>query len=267
MIDLSGKTALVTGAGRGIGRAMALILAEQGADVAVPDINEESSLAVSKEIKAMGRNSINLGIDVTSRPSVEETFSSVISQWGHLDILINNAGVYAAPGYEDSPEDREEDWDSTFAINVKGTVFCCKAVMPHVKERRYGKIINIASIAGRWSNPWHLHYCASKASVISYTQGLARMLAPFNINVNAICPGILWTDMWKTIARRLKVQDPSLSDVDISKIKDDTIAQRIPLGREQTPQDIGKTAAFLASDDAKNITGQAIQVDGGSVMI
>ena len=151
--------------------------------------------------------------------------------------------------------------------NVKGVVNVTEAVEPVLKERRWGKIINIASVAGRAGRPSLPHYSASKAAVIDYTYSSAMKLGRFNINVNAICPGILWTDMWKTIARRLKVQDPSLSEFEINKIKDDTIAQRIPMGREQTPQDIGKTAAFLASDDAKNITGQAIQVDGGSVMI
>ena len=267
MVDLTGRTALVTGAGRGIGRAIALTVAQQGADVAVSDINKDSSAQVAKEVDALGRKAMALEMDVTSKPSVEEAFSHVLSEWGHLDILVNNAGIYAAPGYGDSPEDREEDWDLAFDVNVKGIVFCCKAVMPHMKERGYGKIINIASIGGRWSNPWHLHYCASKAAVINYTQGLARHLAPHSVNVNAINPGILWTEIWATIARRYKKQDPSLSEVEIREIADRTISQRIPMGREQTPEDIGKTAAFLASEDARNITGQAIHVDGGLVML
>lgn len=267
MIDLSGMTALVTGAGQGIGRAIAIVLAKQGAQIAVSDINEDSAKTVANEINQLNQTSLAFNTDVSSAPSVNTTVEEILSTWGQLDILVNNAGVYAAPGYKDVPEDRDVDWDIVFDVNVKGIVRCCKAIIPHMKKRRYGKIINIASIAGRFSNPIHLHYAASKAAVINYTQGIAREMAPHNVNVNAICPGILWTSIWATIATRMKNLDPSLSDLEINAIKDKSIRERIPLNREQTPEDIGKAVAFLASEDARNITGQSIQVDGGSVMI
>ena len=267
MIDLSGMTALVTGAGQGIGRAIAIVLAKQGAHIAVSDINEDSATTVSNGINQLDQTSLAFNTDVSSASSVNTTVEKILSTWGQLDILVNNAGVYAAPGYKDAPEDRDVDWDIVFNVNVKGIVNCCKATIPHMKKRRYGKIINIASIAGRFSNPIHLHYSASKAAVINYTQGIAREMAPHNVNVNAICPGILWTSIWATIATRMKNRDPSLSDLEISAIKDKSISERIPMNREQTPEDIGKTVAFLASEDARNITGQSIHVDGGSVMI
>jgi meso-butanediol dehydrogenase/(S,S)-butanediol dehydrogenase/diacetyl reductase len=160
-----------------------------------------------------------------------------ISRFGRIDILVNNAGVIGAEGWEDRDVSSEEDWDVIYEVNVKGMNRVTRAVIPYMKERRYGKIINISSQAGRQGSPDN-PYAISKAGVISLTQGSATELAPYDINVNAICPGILRTPMW----------------------------ERIPLGREQTPEDIGYTAAFLASDYAKNITGQAINVSGGSRM-
>lgn len=265
--DLTNRTALVTGGGRGIGRGIALILAQQGADVAIGDINQNTAANVAKEVQALKRRALALHLDVTSRASANQAVSTILQSWGKLDILVNNAGVISAPGYENSPEDRDEDWELTYQVNVKGIVNCVKAAMPHMIQRRYGKIINIASIAGRWSNPRHLHYCASKAAVINYTHGLARLLAPHNINANAICPGILWTEMWQSIGRRLSNVADEYKGLDPKEIERRSIAQRIPLGREQTPEDVGKAIAFLVSDDAINITGQALHVDGGAVMI
>ena len=182
--DLTGKTALVTGAGSGIGAGIAAVMAKQGASVAIADRNEEWAAGVAEEI---GGSAMTVPLDVTDRASVESAVEGVISEWGVLDILVNNAGVAGAPGYSLEGE-REEDWDVTYAINVKGVNFCCNAVVPHMKERRYGKIISIASMGGHAPRLMGGAYAASKAAVLRYTKGLAYELASFNINVNVICP-------------------------------------------------------------------------------
>lgn len=268
--DLSGRTALVTGGAKGNGRGIALVLAEQGADVAIGDIDTGVGSQVAEEIKAMGRNARVLNFDVTNQESVEKGVNEVVKAWGHLDILVNNAGVANAPGPV-SGMDTEKDWDVTYDINVKGVVHCTKAVMDHFMERRYGKIVNIASIAGRAPRPTSAHYAASKAAVISYTKSMAAKLAPFNVNVNGIGPGRVWTPFHQNVMlMRQRNGDPSLQgktlddmhEMFVQSLKDVT-----PLGREQTPEDVGKLAAFLASEDARNITGQTIPLDGGMIML
>ena len=265
--DLSGRTALVTGGGQGIGRAHCLVLAQQGADVAVGDINVENASRVAQEVEALGRKAMAILLDVTSQESANKAVAEVIAAWGHLDILINNAGVANAPGPVEG-EDREEDWDVTFNVNVKGIVHCTKAVMPHFIERRYGKIINMASIAGRAPRPQSPHYACSKAAVISYTRSMAAKLAPYNVNVNGIGPGRVWTPFHEVrLLERKRKGDPALANKDPHDLFVESLSAVTPLGREQTPEDVAKLAAFLASEDARNITGQSIPLDGGMVMV
>jgi NAD(P)-dependent dehydrogenase (short-subunit alcohol dehydrogenase family) len=192
--------------------------------------------------------------------------AETLTRFGQIDILVNNAGVHSAPGWTESEEDRDQDWDLTYRVNLRGVMSCSRAVYPHMQSRKYGKIINIASIAGRLGRSPFPHYSASKAGVINFTQALALRLAPDNINVNAVCPGLLWTDMWEGIAHRFQQADPNLNQVDAYEVFLESVAQRVPLNREQTPEDIGKMVAFLASEDAQNITGQAMHVDGGAIM-
>ena len=260
--DLTGKRALVTGAGSGIGAGIAAVMAAQGASVAVADLNEEWAGGVAEEI---GGSAMTVRMDVTDRASVESAVQRVVSEWGALDILVNNAGVAGAPGYSLEGE-REEDWDITYAINVKGVNFCCNAAMPHMKERRYGKIISIASMGGHAPRLMGGAYAASKAAVLRYTKGLASELAHFNINVNAICPGAVWTRFQEGGAIARQKADPSLADRDPEEIFLDRYESVLPLGRPQTPEDIGKMAAFLASEDARNVTGQCVHVDGGAII-
>ncbi len=261
--DLTGKTALVTGAGSGIGAGIARVMAVQGAAVALTDIDEKAAARVAAEIK--GVRTLALKLDVTDPASAEQAVRRVISEWGALDILVNNAGVASAPNRH-TGEDREEDWDVTFAINVKGVVHCCNAAVPHMKERRYGKIINIASMAGHAARRSTGAYAASKAAVLRYTKGLAYTLASFNINVNAICPGAVWTAFQESGALARQRRDPSLAGKSPYEVFREQYDPVIPLGRPQTPEDIGKMAAFLASEDACNVTGQCIHVDGGVIL-
>jgi NAD(P)-dependent dehydrogenase (short-subunit alcohol dehydrogenase family) len=198
--------------------------------------------------------------------SIDRMVTKITDQFGKIDILVNNAGVIAADGWEARNTSTEDDWDLTYEVNVKGVVRVTEAVTPRMKERRYGKIVNIASVSGRTGSLTSMPYSASKAAVINLTQTTALVLAPFNINVNTICPGILRTEMWNRIATRWSI-DPSKSEGQTpSEIIDRTVNQRTPLGRSQTPKDIGNLATFLASDKAHNITGQAINVSGGSHM-
>ena len=261
MIDLSGKVALVTGGARGIGRGICLTLAEQGADIAVADLNLEGASAVADEIEGIGRKALALNMDVTSRASISDAVSRALDEMSRIDILVNNAGVIGAAEWwkRDTPSD--EDWHLTHMVNVRGVVMATEAVQSHMIERGSGRVVNIASIAARRGTPDIPHYSTTKAAVVSWTQSSAQQLAPHGITVNAICPGLLWTDMWQAIAaRRAAVTG---EDVSGRALFERSVESMTPLKREQTPEDIGKLAAFLASDDARNITAQAINVDGG----
>ena len=265
-MDVTGKVAMVTGGGRGIGRAICLTMAQNGADVVVADINLKDAKAVAAEVVDLGRQSVAECADVTNQESVEHMAEQVIARFGCIDILVNNAGVIAAPGWEQRERSTDEDWDATFEVNVKGMARVTNVVASYMKERRYGKIVNISSIAGRLGTMTSAPYGASKAGVINLTQYSALELAPFNINVNAICPGLLWTPMWERIAVHWSLDQEKYPGHTPREIFDRAVDERIPLGREQTPEDIGYAVAFLASDYARNITGQTLNLSGGSHM-
>lgn len=264
-MNVTDKVAIVTGGGRGIGRGISLVLAQNGADVVVADLIEDNAKSVADEVSALGRKSLALSLDVTSQASADAMVANAISQFERVDILVNNAGIIGAPGWEARETPSEEDWDMIFAVNVKGIAKVTNAVAPYMKERNYGKIVNIASIAGRQGSPRNPPYNVSKTGVISLTQGQALDLASFNINVNAICPGLLWTPMWERITAR-QTMTPNPEEKSQRELFEDHVKNTIPMGKEQTPEDIGNLAAFLASDFAHNITGQAINVSGGLFM-
>ena len=278
LADLSGRTALVTGGGQGIGRGIVLKLAEQGADIAIADINDEGAVAVADEVKAFDRKGMAVHMDVTDSVSVDKCVEDVIGEFGHLDILVNNAGVGRLPGNSGSSldDDWEANWNAVMDINVQGIMRCTKAVLGHFMERKYGKIVNTASGAGRgpiwWGPPKGLAgmsnpYGPSKAAVINYTQYVAASVAEYNINVNAICPGQVWTAFHEPSITALKAQDDSLAEKDSHELFAENALDLVPMGREQTPEEIGSLVAFLASDDASSITGQSIHIDGGQRMI
>ena len=265
-MQLEDRIALVTGGARGLGKGIAHVLAERGAEVAVCDINMDGAQQTAEEIENIGRKAKAYMVDVTSQDQLREIVEAALFDFGRIDILVNAAGVIGAPGFEDTTTSREEDWDLTFDVNVKGTALTSDAVSPHMKGRRFGKIVNIASHAGRGGGGGGGAYGASKAAVIHLTQSYAMDLAPFNINVNVVCPGTIWTPMWERIAVRAKRNNPEQRHLTPREIFDDAILERCPLGREQTPEDIGKAVAFFASDDAMNITGQSLNVNGGTRM-
>ena len=255
---LDGRTALVTGGGRGIGRGIALELAGEGADVVIADLILENAESTAREIRELGRRALALEMDVTNADSIESALAQAVAELGGVQILVNNAGV--VQDHTGDGED-EADWDRCYEVNLKGIWKVTTAVTPHLQEQGGGKVVNIASIAGR-NGGGIAAYSASKAGAISLTQSQATELGPHNINVNAVCPGLLWTDMWRKLEGMI-VGDDNDEVVDQRRAFEAMLADRCPLGREQTPSDIGKAVAFLASDDARNITGQALNVDGG----
>lgn len=263
---LRDKVAIVTGAATGIGRAIAIKMAEQGANILVSDINEQAATQTAADLADLGVLSAVQVTNVVDSDETEAMAKKAIEEFGHIDILVNNAGVAGAPGWYERPASTEEDWRFTYQVNVIGSVNAANAVAPHMKKARYGKILNLASIAGREGRPSLPHYSSSKAAIINYTQALAGELAPDNINVNAICPGLLWTPMWEQVGGRYAMNDPQYEGMEPRAVFEKMIAAVIPFGTEQTPEDIGDAALFLCSDDATNITGQSLDVDGGFFM-
>jgi len=267
-MSLDKKVALVTGGARGIGRGIALALAKAGADVAIAEVERVASasqqygnaavggftvaLETVKEIEALGRKALAIQADVTRKDDTQRMVKETVAKLGALDILVCNAGVVSLSPLASMTE---EAWDLTMAVNVKGVFLSCQAAIAELTKRG-GVIINIASVAGKNGFPAMSHYCASKFAVVGFTNSLAKELAPSGIRVNAICPGILRTQMWEYLADAMRAEGES---------KEDSwkrwVTSMIPLGRPQTPDDIGELAVYLAS--AENVTGQAINVDGG----
>ena len=262
---LAGKVAVVTGGGSGIGRGIALAMAQEGADVAIPDIQVINADQVAGEVKALGRRALAMKTDVTSSADVNAMVDRVREALGRIDIVVNNAGMAAPPGLPFT-NNTEEDWDRAFAVNTKSVFIVSKAVAAHMIERKAGRIINIASIAGPISAPTMPPYSVAKMGVITLTKITARELAPHGITVNAICPGVLYTDFWQKLAAHIAETNPAFKGMTPRQVFDKRVGDLVPLKREQTPEDIGWAAVFLASDEARNITGVSLPVDGG-VMI
>ena len=265
-MDVTDKIAVVTGGGRGIGRGITLVLAGNGANVVVADINKDGANEVAQEVIDIGRESIGVKLDVTDQLSVDKAVEEILDRFGRIDILVNCAGIIASPDWEGRDRHNESDWDINYEVNVKGIARVTDAVSFGMKERKYGKIVNIASVSGRQGTLTNIPYGVTKAGVINLTQAQALELAPFNINVNSICPGLVWTDMWGRIAEQWGKSRPQWEGKSGREIYEETVLVRTPLGRDQTADDMGYAVSFLASDYAKNITGQSLNVSGGFFM-
>jgi 3-oxoacyl-[acyl-carrier protein] reductase len=245
---LESKVALITGSGRGIGREIALLLAKEGCDIVIWDVNPQDAEKTAKDIEALGRKSLYGQVDVTDFAKVEEAVNKILDKFGKIDILVNNAGIT-----KDNLLLRmsELEWDAVINVNLKGTFNCTKAVSRPLIKQRSGKIINIASIIGIIGNPGQANYSASKAGIIALTKTAAKELASRNICVNAIAPGFIQTEMTAKLSDELKQK----------------MLSNIPLGKLGLPLDVANTCLFLASSEADYITGQTIVVDGGMVMV
>ncbi len=245
---LKGKKAIVTGAAAGLGKSMAMELAQEGADIAVWDINRDAVQRVQQEIESLGSKAMGITADVSDTDMVNTAVKEVVSNWGQIDILINNAGICKMESIENTTA---ADWDRVMAVNLKGTFLCSQAVMAVMKRQGKGKIVNLGSIAGKVGGiASGAHYSASKAGVMCFTKSLARELAPFGINVNGIAPGIIETEMTHGLS------GGSWDDYLVS----------IPLGRIGQAYDVARVVVFLASSDADYLTGEIIDVNGGQLM-
>ncbi len=256
MTGLKGKVALVTGAGAGIGRAIALRLAGEGARIAVADVDSAHAGETVALVRSSGGEAEAFAFDLLSTDSIRDMVSAVIARFQRIDVLVNNAGINGALTLlEVTPE----EWDRIMGVNARGTFFCLQAVARHMKESGGGRIISLASISGKgFRRSASLPYSASKSAVIAMTRFAALNLAPYDINVNAICPGPTRSDLFASHARRY-ADEHSVGLDDAYRVLDEFI----PLQRSNEPSDIAAMAAFLASDDSRNITGQSLNVDGG----
>ena len=252
---LTDQTAIVTGAARGIGKGIALAVAQAGAHVVVADINAEAAARAAGEISALGLSALAAPVDVTQSGQVDRLVESTLARFGQLDILVNNAGVVSSAPVLDLSE---EEWDRTIAVNLKGAFLCAKRAAQAMAARGYGRIINIASLSGKVGAPGQAAYCASKHGVIGLTLVLAIDLAPYGINVNAICPGMNETEMMQqVVAERAASRSQTVEAVRQG------ILVKTPLGRFGRPEDVAQVVLFFASPAAAYVTGQAIDVDGG----
>ncbi|MGQ9694100.1 MAG: 3-oxoacyl-ACP reductase FabG [Thermodesulfobacteriota bacterium] len=247
---LKDKVAIVTGSGRGIGEGIALRFAEEGAKIVVNDINEADALRTVEKIKSMGRQAVAVIGSVASREIAQKMVDTAVNEFGTVDILVNNAGIIRDAMLHKMTD---EQWDQVIEVNLKGVFLCTQCVARVMREKGYGKIINISSTSWR-GNPGQLNYSATKAGVIGMTKTAAKELAPKGINVNVIAPGMIWTDM-------IKSMPPAI----IEKMEKG-LPFIVPLNRKGTPQDVANLALFLASDESSFITGQLIHCDGGMIM-
>jgi NAD(P)-dependent dehydrogenase (short-subunit alcohol dehydrogenase family) len=267
----AGKIAIVTGAGQGIGRGVAKRFAQEGAHVVIAEYNKANAESAAQELSALGPEALAYPIDIGDTVQIEQMVRDVVAHFGRIDILVNNAGVLETlPLFDLTPE----KWDWLQRVNQRGLFFCLQAVAKQMvaqvpdevkqagrAERSYGKIVNFSSVAGRSGRPYAAHYSAAKWAVISITQSAAAYLAPYNINVNAVCPGVVPTPMWDDIDKTQSARFGMQRGEWIKK----TI-EGVPLKRAATPEDLAAAVSFLCSTDADYITGQALNVDGGIEM-
>ena len=261
---LSGRIALVTGASRGIGVGIARCLAADGATVAVAARNRSGLEATCRAVEAEGERALAVPTDVSVEAQVREMVHAVERALGPIDFLINNAGVHGDDDWSDHYPEETRDWEKAFRVNTLSRVWACEAALPAMKKRRFGRIINVSSVAALEGQAAHEAYNATRAAELSYTQSLARQVGAWSITVNAILPGLIETDMavslWKHVGKRY---GENVAGQDASAWFKRTVEMLTPLRRPQTPEDIGWLAAFLCSERARNITAQAINVDGG----
>lgn len=262
-LDLQGKVVLVTGSGEGIGRRAVLTFAEEGADVVINDIIVSRAESVAKEVRAVGVKGQVTIADVSNADEVADMINNVLSEFGRIDILVNNASAWDRKLFSKSVRG---EWAAPINVCLYGTLNCSRAVLNHMIERRYGKIINVVSDAGRVGESNSPIYAAAKAGIIAFTKSLAKEVGRYNINVNCVSPAATNTERR---VREHQMEWEQASEEERQKIKrrDEAQLRFYPLGRLGEPEDVGNVVVFLASDRARHITGQVISVNGGYTMI
>jgi meso-butanediol dehydrogenase/(S,S)-butanediol dehydrogenase/diacetyl reductase len=257
-VELDGQAAIVTGAGRGIGRAIALELAGLGANIVVAELDSVTAEHTAAEVRDLGRQAVAVGTDVTQHTSRSAMVQAARDAFGRIDVLVNNAGIYRGAAPLDLTE---ELWDAVLNVNARAVMFCTQAVLPTMLAAGRGCVVNIASMAGKGATPTSIPYGVSKAAVISLTRSLAAAYARNGIRINCVCPGLVETEMWAQIDRDVGVGL-------LGKQPGEYWQQRIldiPLGRAEQPEDVARVVGFLASAKAGYMTGQAINVTGGMI--
>jgi NAD(P)-dependent dehydrogenase (short-subunit alcohol dehydrogenase family) len=260
---LEDRVAIVTGGARGIGAGIGRCLAGDGARVALLDIDVDEA---SRAAGGLGGEHLGVGADVSDESAAAEAVDRVAQHYGRLDILVNNAGGgnrRAAKASGPFTRVEQEGWDEQMALNLRTVFAPTKAAIPHLQRSGNASIVNVSSVAGLVPSVAMPAYAAAKAGVNSLTRTLAVELGPSDVRVNAICPGLLYTRAWRALASNIQKSHPRYADQDPYQVFLEIVKGQTPLGREQTPEDVGKLTAFLCSDDARNITGQVIALDGG----
>ena len=265
--SLKDKVVFVTGGAGGLGSEICKAFGENGAKVVVASQNEERGAKSVAAVKVAGGDTFFVKVDVTNADSVNAAVAAAVDKWGTVDVLVNNAGGGGGLAYPNFHSVTEAAFDATYNLNTKSTFLCIKAVHDIMINKGYGRIINISSMAGRTPQPELPAYSAQKAAVISLTKTYAIDFAPHGVTVNAVCPGIVYTVMWKTLVNVFRKLFPDIyGDKTDDEIFAAEIKKRIPMNRPQTERDIANAVIFLASDDAQNITAQTLSVDGGASM-
>lgn len=248
---LKDRVAVITGSGQGLGKSYAKMLAEHGAKVVIAEINAEKAESVAQELRDQHLEAIAIQVDVSDEESTKRMADEVIRQWGKVDILINNAAYFSTIQMKPFEEISIDEWDRAMAVNLRGAFFCCKAIVPHMKQRRSGTIVNVTSATVLEGRPYYLHYVTSKAGIIGFTRALAREIGEFGINVNTLSPGLTLTEVPRTTIDDAAVQGA---------------ISRQSIRRSGVSEDMSGVILFLVSDQAKFVSGQMINVDGGSSM-
>jgi len=243
-VRLKDKNAIVTGAGQGIGRSIALKLAQEGANVVIAEVNADTGDQTAKEVEALGRRALFISVDVANQKQVQAMAGQVLKAWKRIDILVNNAGF-------DRPDHllkvKEEDWDAVLGVHLKGTLNCIQTVAPHMIEKGYGKIVNLSSVWGKRGAVSEISYSSAKSGIIGLTKSVARELGRYQINVNAILPGLILTPTIAKMAEKYQ----------------NMIIENTPLRRIGQPEEVANVVAFLVSDEASFVTGAMVEVSGG----
>jgi NAD(P)-dependent dehydrogenase (short-subunit alcohol dehydrogenase family) len=260
-LGIQGKISVVTGGGKGIGEAIALRLASEGAKVVLADLDSEAAKKAADAIQAQGGNALAVPCNTTNPDQVDALMEKTGETYGAVDILVNNVG--GGTGIDLVVRSKVEDWDKTVEMNLKTAYLCCRAAAKVMIPRKRGRIINMSSISGKQGEPLLGSYCAAKFGVIGFTQTLARELARYDITVNAVCPGYVFTPGWEKLAQALKDSQPALADKSLLEIFEARVRSVTPLRRPQEASEIAGLVAYLASYEARSITGQAISIDGG----